>query len=185
MIIIIHVMKYYNNEYSVLCEELPLDIVSVDDCYLPFENSEIIGHCKQRAMSNAGIVADQIPNYYRGYVGFHDQNLQSWIDGKGIYLSYGSFKDNATDADHIAIGNTIIQVCNRIGLEYSWSGSLSDKINLQCSVSENKVYEGDPYYLNLNGILCDWRSNHIETFSGKILVSQVVIKGRCNKSMSI
>jgi len=160
-------LKYYNNEYTILCEETCSDIMYIDDCNLPFENSEIKYHCTARAMDSID-QPDQLLENYRGYFGFHDQNLQSWINNEGIYLSYGSFKENATDEDVMEIAHEIIKTCDRIGIKYKWSGTIDEKIHLLSTVNNNKMFEGDPYYLKINGYLHDSMGNKITTFSGPV-----------------
>ncbi len=69
-------------------------------------------------------------NVIKGYVFYHQQDTESAVDGYGLYFNYGAVDENASDSDHIAIGEMLASVLQENGFEVNWDNSLNKRVGL-------------------------------------------------------
>ena len=62
----------------------------------------------------------------RGYTFYHEQDTQHVVDGEGLYLNYGSIKENVPA--QIEIGHEIVRILNQHNLATDWNGDLQYRI---------------------------------------------------------
>jgi hypothetical protein len=65
----------------------------------------------------------------RGYAFYHEQDTESAVEGRGIYLYYGSVY--GADERSLEIAREIQEVLHRHGLRTEWNGSLQKRIKVQ------------------------------------------------------
>jgi hypothetical protein len=65
----------------------------------------------------------------RGYAFFHEQDTEHAVEGKGLYLSYGSIRGNPLS--EIIIGYKVVKTIRRHGLATKWNGNLLTRIHVQ------------------------------------------------------
>jgi hypothetical protein len=65
----------------------------------------------------------------RGYAFFHEQDTEHAVEGKGLYLSYGSIRRNPLS--EIIIGYQVVKTIRRHGLITKWNGNLLTRIHVQ------------------------------------------------------
>jgi hypothetical protein len=64
----------------------------------------------------------------RGYTFYHEQDTEAAIDGRGIYLYYGSVDDGERHA--LGIAREIQEILHRHGLATEWDGTFSKRIGV-------------------------------------------------------
>lgn len=65
----------------------------------------------------------------RGGVFYHRQDKERGRNGEGLYLTFGSYAEQNTDADSIAVGHIIVEILSKHGFQPSWDGSLSTRVH--------------------------------------------------------
>ncbi|MEY3175713.1 MAG: hypothetical protein RLZZ436_3627 [Planctomycetota bacterium] len=65
----------------------------------------------------------------RGGVFYHRQDKERGRNGEGLYLTFGSYAEQNTDADSIAVGHIIVEILSKHRFQPSWDGSLSTRVH--------------------------------------------------------
>lgn len=65
----------------------------------------------------------------RAGVFYHGQDRERAKNGEGLFLTFGSYAEQNTDADSIAVGRTIVDVLKAHGFQPEWSGRLSTRLH--------------------------------------------------------
>jgi hypothetical protein len=65
----------------------------------------------------------------RGYTFFHEQNTESAVEGRGLYLSYGSVSDEEEAA--LGIAKEVVDTLSKHGLTTEWDGTLETCIHVK------------------------------------------------------
>jgi len=126
--------KLYMHEYEILAEELcdKLYFHDLSDSSV-YTNSMLLSACY-------GINHDN--EDYSGYVGVTTQEMQSWLNGNNVWLTFGSYNNS-----NELIGNIIINACKKLNIKYEWENNAHIKIHI-FSKPQNK-----PYFYGGSGIL--------------------------------
>jgi hypothetical protein len=94
------------------------------------------------ALQNAGYTQDEgiedVTDVYQelggeaseveGYCFYHGQDLERAVDGQGLLLTFGDILGD--DERGVDVGHRIVETLARHGLAVSWSGSISERIEL-------------------------------------------------------
>jgi predicted DNA-binding WGR domain protein len=65
----------------------------------------------------------------RAGVFYHGQDKKRGKAGEGLFLTFGSYAEQNTDADTIAVGHIIVDVLKAHGFEPQWDGTISTRIH--------------------------------------------------------
>lgn len=77
----------------------------------------------------------------RGFTFYHMQDTENAMEGRGLYLNFGSVEEEATATRRI--GRQIVKALNRQGLKTQWNGRLDTRIFLQLDWKRRMPVEGD------------------------------------------
>ena len=105
------------------------DCDRIDRAFLALERTGIVARqnftcCQGCGASEIGAEADGAS---RGYVFYHFQDTESAVAGHGLYLAYGTFKD---DVSALTIAAEIVAQLQREGLQVKWDGKLEKRIHV-------------------------------------------------------
>ncbi len=64
----------------------------------------------------------------RGYVFFHEQDVEHAVEDGALYLSYGAAE--SSEAAQLAIAREVVASLKQAGLDVAWSGRLAERIGL-------------------------------------------------------
>lgn len=65
----------------------------------------------------------------RAGVFYHRQDKERGKNGEGLFLTFGSYAEQDTDADSIAVGHIVVDVLKTHGFEPEWNGMLSTRLH--------------------------------------------------------
>lgn len=65
---------------------------------------------------------------YRGFCFFHSQDIESALDGQGMYVAYGAF--DRMGARSVEIGQRVVEALREAGLAVEWNGDERKRILL-------------------------------------------------------
>ncbi|MFD7652383.1 DUF6891 domain-containing protein [Actinosynnema sp. NPDC059797] len=71
-------------------------------------------------------IGDEAPEDARGYVFFHRQDTEGAVGGDGVWLAYGSFAEDGTEA----VGREVAEALAAGGLPVEWDGSVRTRIRV-------------------------------------------------------
>jgi len=86
------------------------------------------GNCGVAEIGGEAQIVEQRGVKVRGYAFYHQLDTESAVEGRGVYLSYGSA--GGGEAASLAIGREIVSVLESQGLAPRWDGSLAKRIEL-------------------------------------------------------
>lgn len=79
------------------------------------------------ALSEEGVPDDR----YHGYCFYVSQDIDHALDDEGLQLAYGHLgRSEATDGEHVAVGQRVCEALRQVGLEVAWNGSARRRIAL-------------------------------------------------------
>lgn len=65
----------------------------------------------------------------RAGVFYHGQDRKRGKKGEGLFLTFGSYAEQNTDADSIAVGHIIVDVLKAHGFQPEWNGTLAARLH--------------------------------------------------------
>lgn len=112
------------------------------------EDSGIVAREHFTCCSNCGAaeIGTEIEDYEaggataRGYIFFHEQDTDTAVEGKTIWMSFGAAHGNE-DADHLAIGQEIVNKLEAVGLKPVWNGEI--KMRIGCLMNWQRRWQGN------------------------------------------
>jgi hypothetical protein len=79
------------------------------------------------ALSVEGVPED----HFHGYCFYGSQDIDHALDGEGLLLAFGHLgRSEATDTEHVAVGQRVCEALRQAGLEVAWDGSSKRRIAL-------------------------------------------------------
>lgn len=86
--------------------------------------------CQSCAWAEAGHITDQNPGKYAGIVFYHKQDAENLRDRKdpGCYIAFGVADEKQTAPTCKEIGDTVVRVLRKQGLEVVWDGNENTRI---------------------------------------------------------
>ena len=66
----------------------------------------------------------------RGWVGFHSQDVESAVDGRGLYLGFAPVEASRPGA-WLEVGTDIVQTFQKAGFKVAWSGKANQRPHLE------------------------------------------------------
>lgn len=132
-----------DSEIAALKEEQNTwpDVTDTDLLEAVFESLALAGIVPRHNFTccgNCGVaeIGDEIDQEERrgevviGYVFYHEQDTEGAVDGYGLYFNYGAASEDATEQDHVAIGEALASKLRSMGLEVNWDKTLSSRVYL-------------------------------------------------------
>lgn len=65
----------------------------------------------------------------RGWVGFHGQDVEGAVDGRGLFLGFAPV-DRKNNKAWVELGTEIVQAFGRAGFDVSWNGKANERPHL-------------------------------------------------------
>jgi hypothetical protein len=88
-------------------------------------NFECCNSCGGYAMKNDGKSEG-----YKGYVFFHEQDMESLLFERVMYLSYSMFNQKYDNEEEVALAKQIIKVLKKHSFEIEWDGTADHRIRI-------------------------------------------------------
>lgn len=70
------------------------------------------------------------PSKYLGYCYYHSQDMNRGILGNGIFLSFGSIDAQKEETVGVEVGQKIVEVLQKHGLQTQWDGTFNQRIQI-------------------------------------------------------
>lgn len=113
------------------------DCDRLDRAFENLEESGVVARQNFSCCTNCGsteIWDEAEGGNFDGYVFYHQQDTDGAIEGRELYLSYGSLQREENEekwaATTLAIANRIVDALQTAGLQPSWNGTIQQKIFL-------------------------------------------------------
>jgi uncharacterized protein DUF6891 len=102
----------------------------LDRAFAALDRSGVVARQNFACCRSCGFaeIGDEVadPATAQGFVFFHNQDTERAADGGGLYLAYGSFRDE--DRETAAVGRRVVAALAAEGLTAEWDGSPDTRI---------------------------------------------------------
>jgi hypothetical protein len=104
------------------------------------QNFSCCGNCGVHEIGTEMAAEHQQGQTVRGYAFYHVQDTDGAVEGRGLYLFYGSSEEG--EAAALRIGHEIVAALRRHGLNASWNGQWNKRIHVPMDWKRRRRYEG-------------------------------------------